>query len=25
LPGLCRIAETDRANGTDDQEDGGTE
>ena len=23
LPGLCRIAETDRANGTDDQEDGG--
>jgi ATP-dependent helicase/nuclease subunit B len=25
LPGLCRIAETDRANGTDDQEDGGTD
>jgi probable DNA repair protein len=25
LPGLCRIAETDRANGTDDQEDGGAE
>jgi ATP-dependent helicase/nuclease subunit B len=25
LPGLCRIAETDRANGTDDQEDGSAE
>jgi ATP-dependent helicase/nuclease subunit B len=25
LPGLCRIAETDRANGTDDQEDGGAD
>jgi ATP-dependent helicase/nuclease subunit B len=25
LPGLCRIAETDRANATDDQEDGGAE
>ena len=25
LPGLCRIAETDRANGTDDQDDGGTD
>jgi ATP-dependent helicase/nuclease subunit B len=25
LPGLCRIAETDRASGTDDQDDGGTD
>jgi ATP-dependent helicase/nuclease subunit B len=25
LPGLCRIAETDRANGTDDQDDGGAD
>jgi ATP-dependent helicase/nuclease subunit B len=25
LPGLCRIAETDRANGADDQEDGGAD
>jgi len=25
LPGLCRVAETDRANGTDDQDDGGTD